>query len=656
MDLFDSDEIDALTQKNNRIRELENLIKKYQTSYYNGEAEISDAEFDALWDELKEKDPSNKILQAVGADSGNFQKIRHVMPMGSQEKAANPEQFLAWAVKHSYDEYLVEFKLDGASLELQYEGGYLVRAVTRGDGTIGDDITANAKKMNGVLPAIYIDGKLLDFTGGVRGEVIMTHQVHKTHFSDKANCRNAANGLMKRKDGNGSEYLTLITYDALETTGKKYFSDEEEKISFLKNAGFNVVRLNICKNAQEVIDYRAKVMEERKTLLEYDIDGLVVKERSINLEDASRARPDRQIAFKFSLDEAVTVLRKVEWSMNGGTYTPVAIFDEVELNGTKVQRASLANPDTMRKLGVKIGSHVVVVKRGEIIPKIESVVPEEELDENRNKIITSEIQIPNKCETCGTELVDDGSRLYCPNKECPKRILHQLLKWQQVVDIRDLGETLITSLYKDGRLKSISDIYTLTVEELVPYFLNEESIEAEKESLGAKKVYASIQSHKKMNLATFIAGFDIEGFGETLAEKIVAAGFDSLQKMLDATEDQIAAVYGFAEITAHTIVAGLKENAEEMRKLADGIIEIEQAGGGKLSGKSFCFTGELVTMKRADAEQLVKKNGGQTKSSVTKDLSYLVTNDTSSGSSKNQKAAKFGIPIINEEEFLKMVN
>lgn len=656
MDLFDSDEIDALTQKNNRIRELENLIKKYQTSYYNGEAEISDAEFDALWDELKEKDPSNKILQAVGADSGNFQKIRHVMPMGSQEKAANPEQFLAWAVKHSYDEYLVEFKLDGASLELQYEGGYLVRAVTRGDGTIGDDITANAKKMNGVLPAIYIDGKLLDFTGGVRGEVIMTHQVHKTHFSDKANCRNAANGLMKRKDGNGSEYLTLITYDALETTGKKYFSDEEEKISFLKNAGFNVVRLNICKNAQEVIDYRAKVMEERKTLLEYDIDGLVVKERSINLEDASRARPDRQIAFKFSLDEAVTVLRKVEWSMNGGTYTPVAIFDEVELNGTKVQRASLANPDTMRKLGVKIGSHVVVVKRGEIIPKIESIVPEEELDENGNKIITSEIQIPNKCETCGTELVDDGSRLYCPNKECPKRILHQLLKWQQVVDIRDLGETLITSLYKDGRLKSISDIYTLTVEELVPYFLNEESIEAEKESLGAKKVYASIQSHKKMNLATFIAGFDIEGFGETLAEKIVAAGFDSLQKMLDATEEQIAAVYGFAEITAHTIVAGLKENAEEMRKLADGIIEIEQAGGGKLSGKSFCFTGELVTMKRADAEQLVKKNGGQTKSSVTKDLSYLVTNDTSSGSSKNQKAAKFGIPIINEEEFLKMVN
>ncbi|MCR4735647.1 MAG: NAD-dependent DNA ligase LigA [Treponema sp.] len=648
MDLFDSDEIDALTKKNNRIRELEALILKYQKSYYNGEAEISDAEFDSLWDELKKIDPANKILSAVGADSGNFQKIQHVMPMGSQEKAANPEQFLAWAQKHLYDEYLVEFKLDGASLELQYEHGYLVRAVTRGDGSIGDDITANAKKMNGVLPAIYLDGKLLDYTGGVRGEVIMTHQVHKTYFSDKANCRNAANGLMKRKDGKGSEYLTLITYDALETSGKKYFSDEEEKISFLKKTGFNTVRLNICKNPQEVIDYRVKVMEERKNSLEYDIDGLVVKERSINFEDASRSRPDRQIAFKFSLEEAISTLRKVEWSINGGTYTPVAIFDEVELNGTKVQRASLANPDTMRELGVKIGSHVVVVKRGEIIPKIESIIPEENLE-------TSEIEIPHICETCGQELVDDGSRLYCPNKACPKRILHQLLKWQQVVDIRDLGETLITSLYKDGRLKSISDIYTLTVEDLIPYFLNEESIEAEKESLGAQKVYASIQAHRKMSLATFAAGFDIEGFGETSAEKIVAAGFSTLDKLLEASQDQIASVYGFAEISAHTIVTGLKENAEEMTFLANGIIEIEDAAGGKLSGKSFCFTGELLTMKRADAELLVKKHGGQAKSSVTKDLSYLVTNDTSSGSSKNQKAAKFGIPIINEEDFLDMV-
>lgn len=638
MDLFESQ----------RISELENLITRYQKSYYDGEGEISDAEFDKLWDELKALDPANPILHKVGADSGNFQKIHHVMPMGSQEKAANPEQFLAWAEKHKYDEYLVEYKLDGASLELQYENGYLKRAVTRGDGTIGDDITANARKMGGVNAAIYKDGLLVPFTGGIRGEVIMTHEVHKTHFPDKANCRNAANGLMKRKDGKGSEFLKLIVYDALSTDGKSYFNYEEEKIRWLMDCGFNVVKLVICKSPERVIAYRAKVMEERASL-EYDIDGLVIKERTINLADASRDRPDRQIAFKFSLEEAVTTLREVEWSVSGGTYTPVAIFDEVELNGTRVQRASLANPDTLRKLGVAIGSHVVVVKRGEIIPKIESVVEEKGLE-------TKAIEFPQVCEVCGTKLVDEGSRLFCPNKNCSKRVLHQLLKYQQVVDIRDLGETLITSLFNDGRLKSISDIYSLQIEELVPYFLNEESMEADKKSLGAEKVYNSIQNHRRMRLATFVGAFDIEGVGETSAEKLIASGFDTLEKLLAASEDQIASVYGFAEIMAHIIVEGLAENAAEMRSLVSSrVIELEEVGGGLLAGKSFCFTGELVTMKRADAEQLVKKNGGNIKSSVTKDLSYLVTNDTASGSSKNVKAAKLGIPVIDEKQFLELL-
>ena len=632
----------------NRIKELETLITRYQKSYYNGEAEISDADFDALWDELKSIDPSNKILAKVGADSGNFAKIHHVMPMGSQEKAANPEQFLAWAAKHVYDEYFVEYKLDGASLELQFENGYLVRAVTRGDGSIGDDITLNAKKFKGVPAAIYNDGEFVPFTGGVRGEVIMTHDVHKNYFSDKANCRNAANGLMKRKDGVGCEHLTLIVYDALSTDDKIYFKDEEEKIKWLTDCGFNVVPLFICKNPDDVIGYRASVMEERKNL-DYDIDGLVIKERTINYADASRARPDRQIAFKFSLEEAVTTIKEVEWSINGGTYTPVAIFDEVELNGTRVQRASMANPDAMRKLGARIGSHVVVVKRGEIIPKIERVVEDEGIE-------TSEIIYPCTCEVCGTKLVDEGSRLFCPNKKCPKRVLHQLLKYQQIVDIRDLGETLITDMFNDKLLTSITDIYKLTVDDLVPYFLNEESREADKKSLGAEKVYNSIQSHTKMGLATFVGAFDIEGIGESSAEKLVGAGFNTLEKLLNAQEDEISSVYGFAEIMAHTIVEGLKENAEEMLSLVnEGIITIESSEGGIFEGKSFCFTGELKTMKRADAEKIVKQNGGSTKSSVTKDLSYLVTNDTTSGSSKNVKAAKYGIPVIDEEGFLALL-
>ena len=648
MELFDVEECknanDEVLKKSSvkRISELEKLIEKYQASYYNGEAEISDAEFDKLWDELKSLDSANPILHKVGADSGNFQKAPHVMPMGSQEKAASPEEFLAWTKKHDYSEYLVEYKLDGASLELQYADGIFLRAVTRGDGTVGDVITANAKKMQGVVQELKEK-----FTGGIRGEVIMTHQVHEKFFSDKANCRNAANGLMKRKDGGGSENLTLITYDVWASEGKQPFNDEEGKLDFLQRNGFNVVPLKICKSVQDVIDYRSSVMELRKKL-DYDIDGLVVKERAVDHEDALRDRPDRQIAFKFSLEEAVSIVRNIEWNETGATYTPVAVFDPVDLNGTTVKRASLVNPNLIRALNVKIGSHVVVVKRGEIIPKIVSVLPEQEN--------LPPVKIPEKCACCGTALIDEGTRLFCPNKNCEKRILHQLLKWINVIDIRDLGETLITSLFETKKVRSISDLYSLTIADLVPYFLNSESMEKEKKSLGAEKVFASIQSRRKISLAKFIAGFDIEGIGETVVETLIAGGFNTLQKIFDAKEEEIAGVYRFAETLAHTLVEGIQENKEEMQSLVSSgtLSVVEGAAQGKLAGKSFCFTGEL-SMKRQDAQNLVKQNGGAVKSSVVKGLSYLVTNDTSSGSSKNKKAMELGIPVIDEKEFLALI-
>ena len=657
MDLFDveaaareSDRtVNEAKKKRNlldRIKELEKLIVHYQNSYYNGESEISDSEFDKLWDELKELDPSNPILHKVGADSGNFTKAPHVMPMGSQEKAATPEEFLEWAKKHSYGEYLIEYKLDGASLELQYNGGKLLRAVTRGDGEIGDVITQNAVKMHGVIKELS-----QDFTGGIRGEVIMTHQVHKKLYSDKANCRNAANGLMKRKDGEGSENLCLIVYDVWATDGEQPFKDEEGKLQFLKSNGFNVVPLEIVHSADDVIAYREKVMEIRKDL-DYDIDGLVIKEREVNHEDASRDRPERQIAFQFSPEEAVSILRAVECREPGATYTPVAIFDPVELNGTTVKRASLVNTNLINSLKLKIGSHIVVVKRGEIIPKIISVVP----SASNEKL--EDIKIPCKCGACDSELVDEGTRLYCPNKYCSKKVLHQLLKWVSVVDIRDLGETLITELFKTKKVKSISDIYTLTVEDLTPYFLDKESLEAGKKSLGAEKVFASIQSHRKITLSKFIAGFDIEGIGETVVETLISAGYTTLDKIVSSSEEEIASVYRFAEILAHTFVSGIKENKEEMLSMVDGgtITLIQGENNGVLAGKSFCFTGELKTMKRADAQNLVKEKGGTVKSSVVKGLSYLVTNDTASGSSKNKKAAELGIPVIDEDEFLKLLD
>ncbi len=632
-----------------RARELEKSILRHQRLYYTGEPEISDAEFDELWDELKALEPENRVFVSINSESTDgFPKEYHLIPMGSQEKAADPEAFAEWASKRDFTEFLVQYKLDGASLELQYEGGRFLRAVTRGDGRVGDDITANAAKMSGVIGALSGDSGpdgAAPFSGGVRGEVIMTRETLKTRFPDKANCRNAANGLMKRKDGQGCEFLRVICYDAAPGTpgnpfsGESPWTDEEDKLSWLDRSGFDTVPMRICHGVDEVVNYRARVMDERPQL-PYDIDGLVVKGRAIDPEDLARSRPEKQIAFKFSLEEAVTTLRSVEWSESGVTYTPIATVDPVQLAGTTVQRANLANPNMISSMNLMIGSRVVVTKRGEIIPKIEALV--------ENPADARAIEAPATCSACGANLLDEGTRLYCPNPECPKIIHHRLEKWIDTMDVRDFGVNLIERLFASGRVRSIPDLYTLTADEL-------SSLERMGET-SAAKVLRSLKGRDSVSLARFVAGFDIEGIGETMVEKLVDAGYDTLERLFAASEEDIASVYQFGSIMAATLRAGLDRLRAEMEALvASGAVTIEKpVSGGLFSGISFCFTGELVSLKRGQAEDLVKSLGGSAKSSVVKGLTYLVNNDIESASSKNQKAKSLGIPIIGEDTFLAM--
>jgi DNA ligase (NAD+) len=636
---------------NGRIAELEAEIRRHQDLYYNGQPEISDADFDALWDELVALDPANPVLGSVGRDSSDrWPKARHVMPMGSQEKASNPEDFLAWCVKNPREVYLVQYKLDGASLELQYEAGRLVRAVTRGDGETGDDITSNARRMKGVVERLPEA-----FTGGVRGEVLMSHEVHDGKYADKANCRNAANGLMKRKDGVGAQDLEVVCYDAAGLVpakasqqdlfgggqgggGRSPFSDEADKVAWLSRMGFTAVEQKRCATPQEVVDWRARVMDLRPSL-PFDIDGLVVKGLEIDAADMARARPEKQIAFKFSLEEAISVLREVEWSESGANYTPIGVIDPVRLAGTTVQRANLVNTNLIRAMGLRIGSRVIMTKRGEIIPKIEGLV--------ENPAGTRPIDVPAACG-CGAALVDEGTRLYCPNPDCPKKSLHRLEKWLSVLDIRDFGSVILGKLHADGRVREIADLYTLEAGELAAYDRMGETL--------AAKILRNLKAKDEVGLAAFIAGFDIEGIGALMAEKAIAAGFDSLEKLRSASVEALDEVEGFAEITARALLEGLAALAPQMdRLLASGAVRIAApAAAGILSGKSFCFTGEL-SMKRSEAEALVRSLGGSVKTSVTKDLSYLVTNDPGSGSDKNRKAASYGVAIMDEEAFMRMV-
>ncbi|GHV85897.1 DNA ligase [Spirochaetia bacterium] len=629
-----------------RIEALERLIVKYQASYYNGEAEISDAEFDLLWDELKTLAPKNPVLAKVGADtSDGFPKTKHLIPMGSQEKAANPGEFTIWAekmlVNRDFGGFIVQYKLDGASLELQYEKGRLTKAVTRGDGTIGDEITANARRMKGVAASLKTA-----FSGGVRGEVIMTHEVWQKKYQDKANCRNAANGLMRRKDGTGSEDLTLITYDVSAAGNDGFFKNEAEKIAWLKEQGFTATECKEFSDAASIIAYREEVSVKRETL-PFDIDGLVVKDKTTDPADLRRARPERQIAFKFELETAFSILREVEWSESGATYTPIGVIDPVRLAGTTVQRANLNNPDMIRAMGLKIGSAVSVVKRGEIIPKIEGLAPEGALPPEP----LAEINFPSVCGSCNTPLRDEGTRLLCPNADCPKRLHHRLEKWVSVLDIRELGDKLLRQLFASGRIKNISDLYTLTAEEAAGLErMGEQS---------AAKVIRHIRTKRELPLQVFIAGLDLEGVGEHIMERAVSAGYNTLENLKTAAPEDLAKIWGIGSITAETIVQGVAALSEEITKILDaGIISITPPPRDEdqpLRGLSFCFTGELRTMKRSAAEEKVKALGASAKSSVGKDLSYLVTNDTESGSAKNTKARNLGIPIIDEDAFIALV-
>jgi len=622
-------------KKSKRVAELESLIRRHQDLYYNGQPEISDAEFDALWDELESTDPENPVLSRVGKDDADgFPKADHLIPMGSQAKAQDPEAFLKWANKVGHARFLVQHKLDGASLELQYRDGRFEKAVTRGDGVRGDDVTQNALRMNGIPRTI--DG---NFSGGVRGEVLMSRKVKAESFPDAANCRNAANGIMKRKDGQGADKLDVVCYDAAHANRADFFKSETEKLSWIRKQGFAVVEQAVIDTADGVNEYRAKIMDKRPGL-PYDIDGLVVKSDEIDPEDMKRARPEKQIAYKFSLEEAVSVLREVEWSESGATYTPIGVIDPVQLMGTTVKRANLCNPDMLRKMDLRIGSRIVITKRGEIIPKIEALV--------ENPKGSSAIPYPRAC-SCGAKLVDEGTRLFCPNPACPKRALHRILKWISTLDILDFGETLVRRLFDSGRVRTIPQLYGLGAEELAEY-----------ERMGivlARKVLRNLYAKEELDLPLFIAGFDIEGIGELIAERFVQAGYSTLDALRSAKKEDLAAIHGVGELTAEALLAGLDELSSEMDELlATGRVRIAAAkAAGPLAGKSFCFTGELSSMKRPAAESKVRALGGTSKSSVTKDLSYLVTNDPASGSSKNEKAKSLGVKILSEGEFLAII-
>lgn len=352
-----------------RISELENEIKKNQELYYNNKPVISDMEFDALVDELSKLDPENPLLTTVvGSDhTEGFKKVTHNIVMGSQSKANTELEMNSWIRTIDNSMVLGSFKMDGNSVCLTYKNGKLVRAASRGDGYTGDDVTENVKKMN------FVPHKLVDdFTGDVRGEVLLSRKNKNKYFPEFKNCRNGASGVMKHLDGAGCEHLDVVCYDAQYYSKTEEFGTQQNLVSFLERNGFKVAECRFFKNltGKTAMDYLKEVFDDFDNL-EYDIDGIVWKQNFIDMNDMrTNERPKTNIALKPAKVFKETVLENIEWQVRNGTLTPVAVLRPVELQGATISRASLCNIACLEQMGIEIGHKVMICRCGMIIPKI----------------------------------------------------------------------------------------------------------------------------------------------------------------------------------------------------------------------------------------------------------------------------------------------
>jgi DNA ligase (NAD+) len=614
------------------LEDLEFIIKEAQNSYYKkSSSAISDEAYDYYWDMLKKNHPESKLLKNVGNDlTEGFVKKEHKMLMGSQEKINTEEGLHSWLTKKKIKyPVVVQYKLDGISIELQYTKGKLTNAITRGDGYKGDDITTNVRKMAGVPTTVSED-----FSGSVRGEIIMTNSVFERRYSDRfANPRNLASGFAKSKEGGGCEDLNVVCYDARPEDG--FFTHQQHIEKFLIRNYFLITHSYLCFTEKEILSLRESLKEKNYI---FAFDGLVLKQDEIFLDDLTRLRPEYQRAFKWKDEGKATIITGIAWNRSGVTYTPVAELFPLELEGSTVSRASLANPNLIKTLEIALNDEVLVTKRGQIIPKIEKVL---ERPINREEII-----IPEFCELCGSKLVNEGTRLFCDNPLCEGRQFHRIQKWFGTLELKGFGQALQETLFSNG-IREIPQLYDKEIQAKV---LDSTNLKG-----ATIKAFKELNTKKEISLDQLISGFDIEGIGRRIMQEVISdSRFNTLDKLFEAKWEDFMSLNGFAEERAQRLERGLLS-------LRDTIIGVSNLLSIKESGKSsetsegvlgsFCITGKLEKGTRKEFIKMIESKGGKFVSGVNKNTDYLIINDKFSNSSKAKKARELGIKMISEDEF-----
>jgi DNA ligase (NAD+) len=619
-----------------RVAELRDRIREAREAYYNGSPTLSDAAFDALVDELSEAEADDDILTAVGAPPpvSEWKKAKHSIPMGSLDKVNTLAQMSAWALASGPpgEPLFVTEKLDGISIHLKYERGKFTQAVTRGDGYVGEDITSNVAKMKGVpvrLPA--------KFTGSFRGEILLLRSDHKAWFAEYANPRNAASGIAKRYDGKGNEHLSVYVYRVADSD--QDFASEAEQFAFLASMGFqtpNHYLSALTPGVKTPHDFWVEYQQGKRDALDYDIDGLVVavndlaKQMALGEKDL---RPKGAVAFKFAPLARETVIRSIAWQTGAtGRMTPVATFDPVNLLGAQVVNASLYNLKYIRDLGLGPGARVLVARANDVIPRVTETIVRVDPDTP-----------PSVCTTCGASTEIDGEYLVCADRAgCPAQAVGRIVQWVKALDVLDFGDGLIEKLVVAGRVKTVPDLYRLTVADV-----------AGLDRLGEKtatKVLANLAAKSPVPLELFLGALSIPGVATSTVKMIIADGLDTFESIWEAPLERLAAVPGLGPIKAASLRAFFAANVSLLNDLAS-VVPIAARVRGALTGSSFCFTGSMQR-KRAELESMASKAGGEVKASVTKGLTYLVMADASSTSSKAQAARKNGTKVLSEEDFV----
>jgi DNA ligase (NAD+) len=660
-------------QAQKRVKELKDLLREANKAYYNdAQPFMSDKEFDeklkeleALENEFAIHDPNSPTKRVGGETSSTFETVQHPVPLLSLDNTYNEEELndfdkrVQKILEHSDYEYLVELKFDGASLRLRYENGELVLGATRGDGQKGDDITKNVRTIRDI--PLQLKGNFPDVVE-VRGEAFMEREAfarlnqkrEEEGLSTFANPRNSTAGSLKMQDPKAVSQrpIRFFAFDLL--FDEEDASLTQDKINeLIKEFGLPANEFpKVCKSISEVHEV-IKEWDELRHTLPYETDGVVIKVNQTHLRDqlgSTSKFPRWAIAYKFEAEQATTVINDITLQVGRlGTITPVAELEPVLLAGTTIKRASLHNEDEIHRKDIRIGDTVVVEKAGEIIPQVISVVNPDRKDRSK------EFEFPETCPACDAKLIKyEGEVAWrCINPECPPQVRIKIEHFaaRDALDIEGLGESVVDQLVSEKLISNYGDLYDLTIDQVIPL-----ERMAEK---SAQNLINGIASSKNQPFEKVLYALGIRFVGKTVA-KDLAEAFKTLENLQSATGEELLAVDSIGPRIAESVIEFFSNeiNLKILEKLQSAGLQFEieekELASNILDGKKIVLTGTLPTLSRNEAKELIEKNGGKTASSVSKNTDYVLAGE--SAGSKLTKAQDLGVEILDEEQFLSMIN